>query len=149
MSGVHKSRADALGEVDRFAIRALRLNNSRLLSVSATVNNGAVGLCIPRRAAADASSNAPAPLQVSSIEHDQLGEFRRCHGRNDFAAKPAFGQQRQPPAMIKVGVRQQHKIDAGGIETKVAGIFLCEIAAALIEPTIDQEVPAGTFDEVA
>ncbi len=64
-------------------------------------------------------------------------------------AKPALGQQWQPPAVIKVGVRQQHKIDAGWIETKVAGIFLCDLATTLIEPAIDQKAPAGAFDEVA
>jgi hypothetical protein len=88
-------------------------------------------------------------LQVSGIEHDQPGEFAGGHGRDDFAAKPAFGQQWQPPAMIKVGVRQQHKIDAGRIKTKVAGIFLCDLAATLIEPAIDQKAPAGALDEVA
>jgi len=86
---------------------------------------------------------------MSGIEHDQLGEFAGGHGRDDFTAKPALGQQWQPPAMIKVGVRQQHKIDAGGVETKVAAIFLCELAATLIEPAIDQKAPAGAFDEVA
>ena len=88
-------------------------------------------------------------LQVSSIEHDQPGEFVRGRGRDDFAAKSALGQQGQPPAMIEVGMRQQHKIDANGVETKVAGIFLCDLAATLIEPAIDQKTPAGTFDEVA
>jgi hypothetical protein len=51
--------------------------------------------------------------------------------------------------MIKVGMRQQHKIDTGRIETKVAGIFLCNLVATLIEPAIDQKAPAGAFDEVA
>jgi hypothetical protein len=51
--------------------------------------------------------------------------------------------------MIKVGMRQQDKIDGGGIETKIAGIFLLDPAAALIEPAIDQKAPACAFDEVA
>jgi hypothetical protein len=51
--------------------------------------------------------------------------------------------------MIEVGVRQQRKIDAGGIETEVAGVFLGERAAALIEPAVDQNAPAGAFDQVA
>jgi hypothetical protein len=51
--------------------------------------------------------------------------------------------------MIKVGMREQHKIDAGRIEAKVAGIFLCDLAATLIEPAIDQYAPAGALDEVA
>jgi hypothetical protein len=51
--------------------------------------------------------------------------------------------------MVKVGMRQQNKIDAGRIETKVAGIFLGDLAAALMEPAIDQYTPAGAFDEVA
>ena len=51
--------------------------------------------------------------------------------------------------MIKVGVRQQRKIDVGRIEAKLAGIFLCDLAATLIEPAIDQYAPAGALDEVA
>jgi hypothetical protein len=51
--------------------------------------------------------------------------------------------------MIKMGMRQQHNIDAGWIEAKVAGIFLCDLAAALMQPAIDQYAPAGAFDEVA
>jgi hypothetical protein len=51
--------------------------------------------------------------------------------------------------MIEVGMRQQHKIDSGRIEAKVAGVFLGDLAATLIEPAIDQHAPAGAFDEVA
>jgi hypothetical protein len=51
--------------------------------------------------------------------------------------------------MIEVGMREQHKIDAGRVEAKVAGIFLGDLAAALVESTIDQYSPAGAFDEVA
>src|SRR5262249_6281296 len=71
------------------------------------------------------------------------------HRRDDFAAKPALGQQRQPPAMIEMGMRQQYKIYAGRIEAKVASIFLGDLAATLIEPTIDQDMPASALDEVA
>jgi hypothetical protein len=85
---------------------------------------------------------------VSSVEHDQPGKFVSGRGGDDFAPKPALGQQRQPPAMIEMGVRQQHKIDAGGVETKAAGIFLVKFPAALIESAIDQKSPAGAFDEM-
>jgi hypothetical protein len=88
-------------------------------------------------------------LQVSGIEHDQPGQFVRWHGGDDFAVKAALGEQRQPPAMIEVGVSQQNEIDAGGIETEVAGIFFRDFAAPLVEPAIDQHAPAGAFDEVA
>src|SRR5579863_1755206 len=50
--------------------------------------------------------------------------------------------------MIKVGMRQQHKVDTGGIETKVAGVFFRELAAALIEPAVDQKAPARALDKV-
>jgi hypothetical protein len=51
--------------------------------------------------------------------------------------------------MIEVGMRQQHKINAGRIEAKVVGVFIGDLAASLIEPAIDQHTPAGAFDEVA
>src|SRR5262249_53512478 len=88
-------------------------------------------------------------LKVSGIEHDQPREFVGGGGRDDFAAKPALAQQRQPSAMIEVGMRQQHKIYAGRVEAKVAGIFFGDLAATLIEPTINQHTPAGALDEVA
>jgi hypothetical protein len=86
---------------------------------------------------------------VSGIEHHQPGEFAGSARCDDFAAKSAFGQERQPPSMIEMGVRQQHKIDAGGIETKVAGVFFGKLAAALIESAVDQKAPAGALDEMA
>ncbi len=46
-------------------------------------------------------------------------------------------------------MREQHKIDSGRIEAKVAGIFLGDLAAALVGPTVDQYTPASAFDEVA
>ncbi len=46
-------------------------------------------------------------------------------------------------------MRQEHKVDASRIEAKVAGIFLSDLAATLIEPAIDQDTPTGAFDEVA
>jgi hypothetical protein len=48
-----------------------------------------------------------------------------------------------------MGMRQQHKIYAGGVEAEVAGIFLGEFATPLVEAAIDQKSPAGAFDEVA
>jgi hypothetical protein len=43
-------------------------------------------------------------------------------------------------------MRQQHPIDAGGIEAEVTGILLGDLAAALIKPAIDQDVLAYTLD---
>jgi hypothetical protein len=88
-------------------------------------------------------------LQVSGVEQDQPGEFAGGARRDDFAVKPALAQQRQPAAMIEMGMRQQHKVDAGGIETKVGGIIEGKLAAALVESAVDQNAPAGALDEVA
>jgi len=85
---------------------------------------------------------------VRGIEHDEPGEFMSGRGRDDLPAKAASGQKRQPPAMIEVGMRLQDKIDARRIKAKVTGIFLGDLAAALIEPTIDQNAPACTGYEV-
>jgi hypothetical protein len=46
-------------------------------------------------------------------------------------------------------MRQQHKIDTGGIETEVGGIIDSKLAAALMEPAVDQKAPPGALDEVA
>jgi hypothetical protein len=83
---------------------------------------------------------------VRGIEHDKPGELTCGRGRDDFPAKAALGEQRQAPAMIEVCMRQQHPIDAGGIEAEIAGILLGGLAAALIKPAIDQDVLACTLD---
>jgi hypothetical protein len=153
MSGVHERRADAGGEIDRLAIAGTPLER---LDGLECVSRREQGL---RRLVIRAVSRRPMRawvririrlvLQVSGVQHDQPGELAGGAGRDDLAAKPALGQQRQAPAMIEVGVRQQHDIDAGGIEAEVAGVFLGELAAALKEAAIDQDAPTGAFDEMA
>jgi hypothetical protein len=43
---------------------------------------------------------------------------------------------------------QQYVVDAGGIEAEWRGIFLVQLAAALMEPAVNQDTLAGTFDQM-
>ena len=57
-------------------------------------------------------------LQMSGIEEHNSRQFlRSCRG-NDLTAKSSLGEQRQSPAMVKMGMGQQDVINAGWIETK-------------------------------
>ena len=58
-------------------------------------------------------------------------------------------QQWQAAAVIQMGMGQQHEIDGGGIKAERLGIFLGQLASALVEATIDQNPAAGAFNEVA
>ena len=87
-------------------------------------------------------------LQMRRIEHDQRGKLPRRGGHNDGAAKTALGEQRQSPAMIEVGMRQQHKVNSGGVKPEVAGISSRDLTATLIKAAIDQDALARAFDEV-
>src|ERR1051326_1791861 len=154
MAGVDKSRADAFAEIDRVAIAGAALEQVQaLLRIGLRIQwlrrFGLRGLVVRAVLRPMRVWTRFLLLQVSGIQHDQLGEDVGGHRRDDLDAKGALGQERQPPAMIEVGVRQQHKIEALGIESEVAGVFVGELAAALVEPAIDQDAPAGAFDEVA
>ena len=87
-------------------------------------------------------------LQVRGIEDDQAGELERRRGRDDFAAKAALGQQRQPAAVIEMGMRQQDEVDCAGIETEIGGILIIELAPTLEQSAIDQDAPAIAFQQM-
>jgi hypothetical protein len=88
-------------------------------------------------------------LLARGIKYDEPGQFVGGCRRDDFPAEPPPGQERQPPAMIEMGMRQQYKINAGRIEAKIAAIFFGDLAGTLIEAAVDQHPAAGAFDEVA
>jgi len=50
--------------------------------------------------------------------------------------------------MIEMRMGQQDVVDAGGIEAERPGIFLVQLAAALIQPAVDQDSLARTFNQV-
>jgi hypothetical protein len=74
---------------------------------------------------------------MRGIEHDQPSQLARRRGRNDLAVKAALC------------VGEQYKIYALRIKPEVVGIVLGDLAAALIEPAIDEDALAGAVDEVA
>jgi len=49
-------------------------------------------------------------LKSSTVEHDESRQFDRCRRRDDFPGESAPGQQRDPAAMIQVGVAEHHRI---------------------------------------
>ena len=55
-------------------------------------------------------------LQMRGIQHDQASELAGRAGRDDLAAEPALGEERQAPAMIEMRVGQQHHVDRRRME---------------------------------
>ena len=50
--------------------------------------------------------------------------------------------------MVEMGVGEQEKVDAGGVEAEVAGVLLLDLARALIEAAIDQQPLARAFQQM-
>ena len=114
-----KSGADALRQVDRLAID--RASTARIEAVEGVEHRvKRRGRLVVRFLPSSLAQIRPHLffLQVRGIEHDKPGELTGGRGRDDFPAKAALGEQRQAPAMIEVCMRQQHPIDAGGIEAR-------------------------------
>jgi len=85
---------------------------------------------------------------MGCIEHNQSRQLPRRSRSDDLALKPSLAQQRQPAAMIKMGMCQQHIVDAGSIEPKWMRIFLVQLTATLIQPAVDQDPLSGALDHV-
>ena len=79
---------------------------------------------------------------------DQPRQLPRCGRRDDLAAKPPLGQQRQPAAVIKMRMGQQDVVDAGRIESERLRVFLVQFAATLVQSAVDQDPLPGTLDHV-
>jgi hypothetical protein len=95
VSGVHKSRADALDEIDRFAIHGTALERLEALGRIDHRKQRLSRLVIRAMPRWPVRLRARLLLlEVSGIEHDQPRELAGGGGRDDFAAKPAPGQQR-------------------------------------------------------
>ncbi len=88
-------------------------------------------------------------LKMGGIEQDQANEFTRRRGGDDLAAESALHQQRQPAAVIEMGVGQQEEVHLGRIETERLGVLFVEFAAALEHPAIDEDAAPRRLDHVA
>jgi hypothetical protein len=83
---------------------------------------------------------------MGCIEQYQARQLPRRSGRDDLAAKSSLIEQRQPAAMIKMGMGQQDVVDARSIEPERVRILLVQFTAALVQPAVDQDPLAGTLD---
>ncbi len=88
-------------------------------------------------------------LQTGRIEHHQPRQLARGAGGDDLAAEAALGEQRQPPAMVEVGMGQEHEVDRRRLEAEGLGIVLGKLAAALEHAAIDEDALAGALDQMA
>ena len=105
-----------------------------------------------RRGLARAAMRTPRPcrffLQVGGVQHHQPRQFGRRLGGDDLAAKTPLHQERQPPAMIEMGMGQEHKIDRARVKSERDGILLLKLTTALEQAAIDQDAPPRHFQEM-
>ena len=52
-------------------------------------------------------------------------------------------------AVIQMGVGEEDRVDARGVEAEGLGVLLLELASALVEPAVDQHAAPGALDEMA
>jgi len=88
-------------------------------------------------------------LEIGRIEDHEIGKLARGGGGHDRALEAALAKERQPAAMVEMGMGQKHAIDRGGVEAEGLGILEVERPAALMEAAIDQDALAGGLDQMA
>ena len=88
-------------------------------------------------------------LDVGGVEQHEACQLPRRRRGDDFTAKTAPVQQRNPPAMVQVRGGQQQEVDLGRIKAEGFGVFLLVFPATLEHSAIDQQFPAGAFDKMA
>src|SRR5690606_39162301 len=86
-------------------------------------------------------------LQSRRIEQDHAGQLAGRCGGVDGSAKSALDQQGNAPAVIQMGMREQHGIDAGRIEFERIRITGLDLAAALEQAAIDEHAPLVATDQ--
>ena len=148
MTCIEEGRADPVRELQRLVVVGAA---SEMLGAVQRVEHGVKRLDRVLVAATGALARLVARLfflQVRGVEHHQAGEFARGAGGDDFAAETATAQQRNASAVVEVRVREQQEIDLSRVESEVLGIFLVELAAALVKPAVDENPASGTFDEM-
>ena len=115
MAGVDEGRTDAFGQCDRLVVSSRPSKTAdgvERIDQRVQRNNRAhfavlVVLCLLRLVA------GVFLLQMGGVDHHQPGQLRGRRRGDDLAAKSPLGEQRQPAAMIEMGMGQEDIVDAG------------------------------------
>ena len=86
-------------------------------------------------------------LDVGAVGEHHLREIDGGGGRIDRTAKAERPQARQQPAVVDVGMRQQHEIERLRIEAPVAPVQRARIGPALEHAAVDDEAGARCFEQ--
>ena len=84
--------------------------------------------------------------RVAQQDGQQVGAGRV---RVDRPAVAALHQQRQPPAMIDVGMAQHHGVDVGGLERERQAVARRRVGTALDHAAVQQQLAAARTHDVA
>jgi hypothetical protein len=88
-------------------------------------------------------------LEPAAVEEDDLDQLRARAREVDGAAEARADGQRQEAAVIEVGVRDQDRIQGGGVEAQRHPVADHVVRAALEHPAVDQDAGALGGDEEA
>src|SRR5690606_15407436 len=87
-------------------------------------------------------------LDVRGVGEHDLTEVARGEGGVDVAVEAPTGEGGEGPAVVDVGVGEDHRIEARGIEGKGAVAFVRLVSASLVKPAVEKNSRAVDVDEV-
>ncbi len=85
-------------------------------------------------------------VELARVEQDQGRQLDRSGGRVDRAAVPGLHSSGQQPAVVEVGVGQQHRVELGRVERERDPVADRFVRAALEHAAVDQD-PGPLGDE--
>ena len=105
--------------------------------------------CGPFRLASPATvpAGGELDLQLRRVAQHDIGEVRRGVGRMDRSREPGLDQRRQPPAVVEVGVGEDHGIQCGGLERERHLVSLDLERGALEHAAVDEHPPVPDADQ--
>jgi hypothetical protein len=84
---------------------------------------------------------------MSRIEENQARQLDRSGRGMDGPRVAVADQQRQQPAVVEVGMRQQHGVERGRLERERDPVADRFVGAALEHPAVDQDPGAARGEQ--
>jgi len=87
-------------------------------------------------------------LDMGGVAQHPVAEIDGGRSGEDGARKAVLDQGGEVAGMVDVSMRENHGIDGGSRERKIAILAVGVFAAALVHPAIEKKAPAAGFDQV-
>ena len=87
-------------------------------------------------------------LNVRGVGQDERAQIARARRAEDAAAKSAADQPRQIAAVIEMRVREDHRVDALGIDRQRRPVAEPQLLQALKETAVDEHAVAAEVEQM-